>query len=112
MYNKNLGMKYYSKIEDAPLSEILRQEIIKTENQLMVFYDSIWKGLPYTGISKGAYILFYHGGTIYHCTPVKGKVSQYSADSAYNVSCTSVMAISHSRMINNELLNKDPNVVP
>ena len=39
---KNLGLKYYSNIEDAPLSNLLRQASIKTENQLMVFYGSIW----------------------------------------------------------------------
>ena len=38
--NKNLGLKYYSKIEDSPISDILRHVIIKTENQLIVFSDS------------------------------------------------------------------------
>ena len=34
----NLGLKYYSKIEDAPLSDLFGKYRIKTENQLMVFY--------------------------------------------------------------------------
>ena len=38
--NKNLGLKYYAKIEDAPLSNLLRKTIINKENQLMVLYDS------------------------------------------------------------------------
>ena len=40
--NKNLRLKYYAKIEEAPLYDLLRQAIIKNENQLMVFSDSIW----------------------------------------------------------------------
>ena len=38
---KNLGLIYYSKIEDATLSELLRQSSINIVNQLMVFSDSI-----------------------------------------------------------------------
>ena len=40
--NKNLGLKYYAKIDDSHLSDQLRHAIIKTENQLMVFSDPIW----------------------------------------------------------------------
>ena len=42
----------------------------------MEFSDSIWKYFPVTGISTGAYIIFYQGGTIEHGTHVPGKVSQ------------------------------------
>ena len=38
--NTNLGLKYYSDMNDAHLSDLLRQASIKTENQLMVFSDS------------------------------------------------------------------------
>ena len=34
--SNNLGLKYYSKRKDSPISHILRQAIIKTENQFMV----------------------------------------------------------------------------
>ena len=40
--NKNLGLKYYAKIEDTFKSYILIHAIIKNENQLMMFYDSRW----------------------------------------------------------------------
>ena len=36
--NKNLGLKYYSKIENAPLSDLLRKVRINTDNQFMVLY--------------------------------------------------------------------------
>ena len=38
--NKTLVLKYYSDIKDAPLSELLRQANIRTENQFMPFSDS------------------------------------------------------------------------
>ena len=56
--------------------------------------------------------MFYRGGTIDHCTHVPGTVSQYSAESEYNAECTSGMTLAYLRMINNEILNKDPYVVP
>ena len=74
----NVGLRYYAKIRDAPLSDILRQARIKTENQLMVFSDSIWKECPDNGIRTGSYILFCKGRPIDHCTHVPGPVVQSS----------------------------------
>ena len=51
--NKTLWLNYFSDINDAPVSDLLRQASIKTENQLMDFSDSIWKDFPNTGISTG-----------------------------------------------------------
>ena len=47
-YNKTLVLNYYSDINDAPLSDLLRQAIIKTENPLMDFSDSSWQDCPDT----------------------------------------------------------------
>ena len=110
--NKNLELRYFSEIEYAPLYEIFRQAIIKTENQLVVFSDYICQECPDTGRSKGSYIVFYHGGTIDHCTHVPGTVSQSSAESEWNTACTACMYLSKFSMLNNELFNKDPYVVP
>ena len=63
-------------MKDAPLSDLSRQASIKTENQLMDLYDSIWQDFPDTGRSTGAYIMFYHGGTIYYGKHVPGPVTQ------------------------------------
>ena len=70
-----MGLRYYSKIEDAPLYGILKQNIIKTDNQLMVFYDSIYQDCPDNGRSTGAYIVFYQGETIDHFIHVPAPVS-------------------------------------
>ena len=59
-------MKYYADINDAPVSDLLIQASIKTENHLMYFYNSSWQDCPYTGRSTGAYIIFYQGGPIDH----------------------------------------------
>ena len=77
--NKTLGLKYYASMKDAPLPDLLRQAIIKNENQLMDFSDSSWQDFPDTVKSTRAYIIFYQGGTIDHGTHVPGPVSQSSA---------------------------------
>ena len=55
--NETLGLKYYAYMKDAPLSDLLRQASINTENQLMDFSDSIWKYFSDTGRSTGAYMI-------------------------------------------------------
>ena len=52
--NRNLVLKYYSYIKDAPLSDLFRQDIIKTYSQLMVLSNYICQYFPDTGISTGS----------------------------------------------------------
>ena len=52
--NNTLGLKYYADLNDAPVTDILRQANNKTNNHLMAFSDSSWQDCPDTGISKGA----------------------------------------------------------
>ena len=59
--SKTLGLKYYADINDAPVTELLRQSSIKNENQLMSFSGSSWQDCPDTGRSTEAYISFYQG---------------------------------------------------
>ena len=75
-----MGLKYYDDMKYSPLSDLLRQDSIDYDNQLMVFFDSTCQYFPYTGISTGAYILFYQGGKIYHGTHVTGPVAQSSVE--------------------------------
>ena len=107
-----MGLEYYANINDASVSDLLRQSSIKTENQLMNFSDSSWKDFPNTGRSTGAYIIFYQGGTIYHVTHVPVLVSRTSAESEYNAACTAGMALAYFRILIRELLNKDTDIVP
>ena len=102
--NNTLVLKYY-----ASMNDLLRQSIIKSENQLMDLFDS---SCPDTGISTGAYIIFFQGGTIYHGTNVTGPVSQSSAEIEYNAACTAGITLSRFRMLIQEFLNKDLDIVP
>ena len=74
--NKTLGLKYYANINDAPVSELLRQDSIKTDNHLTNFSNYSWQDIPDTGRSTGAYIIFYRGGPIDHGTHVPGPVDK------------------------------------
>ena len=38
--NKTLGLKYYADMKEPPLSDLLRQANIKTDNQLVALSDS------------------------------------------------------------------------
>ena len=78
-YNKTLGLKYYADLNDAQVTDILRQVNIKTNNHLMDFSDSSWQDCPDTVRSTGAHIIFYQGGPIDHGTHVPGPVAQSSA---------------------------------
>ena len=75
-------------MNDAPVTNLLRQANIKNKNQLMDFSDSSWQDCPDIGRSTGAYIIFYQGGQIDHGTHVPGTAAQYSAESEYNSACT------------------------
>ena len=104
-------MKYYAELNDAPVTDLLRQANIKTKNHLMAFSDSSWQDCPDTGRSTGAYVIFYQGGPIDHRTHVPVPVSQSSTESEYNEACTAGMALAHFSMLVHELLNEDPDMV-
>ena len=111
-YNKNLILNYYAEMKDAPLSDLLIQSSIKTENQLMDLSGSSWKDFQDTFRSTRAYIIFYQGGPIYHGKNVPRPVSQSIAESEYNAEFTAGMSLAYFRMLIHELLNKDPDIVP
>ena len=56
--------------------------------------------------------MFYQGGPIYHFTHVPYPVFKYSGESGYNSARTAGMSLAHFRMINNEFMKKDPDLVP
>ena len=78
----------------------------------MAFSDSSWQYCPDTGRSTGACIICHQGGPIDHDTHVPGPVAQSSAESEYNLACTAGTALAHSRRLINELLDKDPDIIP
>ena len=90
-------------MKDAPLSYMLRQASIQTQNQLMFFSDYIWKDCPGNGRSTGAYMIFYQGNTIDHEKYVPGPVAQSSAQSEYNEACNAGMDLENFRMLIHEV---------
>ena len=107
-----MGLKYYDDKKYEPLSTLLRQCSIKTENKLLEFSDSSWKYCPDTERSTGVYIIFHEGRPIDHGAHVPGTVSKSSAEIEYNATCTAVMELAHFRMLIPALLNKDTDIVP
>ena len=107
-----MGLKYYFYIKDAPLSDLLRQASIKTDNHLTDFSDYSWQDCPDTGIRTGEFIIFYQDGTIDHGTHVPVPVAQSSSESEYNTACTAGIALAHLRMLIHELFNKYLDIVP
>ena len=93
-----MGLKYYADLNYAPVTDLLRQANIKTNNHLMAFSDSSWQDCPDTGRSIGAYIIFYKSGPIDHSTNVPVPVALSSAEIEYNAACTAWMALAHFRM--------------
>ena len=77
----------------------------------MDFFSSC-KYCPENVRSTGAYIILYQGGTIDNGTNIPGPFAQSSEESEYNEACTTGMALAHFRMLINELLNKDQDIVP
>ena len=77
-----------------------------------MLYDSIRKDCPDTGRSTRACIVFYQGGLIDHSTNIPRPVDKSSAKSEYNAACTTGIALAHFSMLNDELFNKDPDMVP
>ena len=55
---------------------------------------------------------FYQGGRIDHCTHVPSQFYQYSVENEYNAACTAVLDLEHLSILKNQLMNKDPDVVP
>ena len=72
--------------KDAPLSDLLIQDSINTENQLIALSDSNWKYWLDTGRSTGAYIIFYQGISIDHGIIFPGPLAQSSAKCDYQCS--------------------------
>ena len=99
--NKNLVLRYYDKIEDAPIYDLLRQDIINTDKKWMVLSESRWQDYQDTSRSTGSYTVFYQGGKNDHFTHVPGPVAKSSSESDYSTAFTAGINLAHPRMKSN-----------
>ena len=70
--NKTFGLNYYAYMNDAPVTDLLRQANIKTKNHLIAFSGSSLQDCPDIRRSTRAYNILYQGGHIDHGTHVPG----------------------------------------
>ena len=57
-------------------------------------------------------MIFYQGEKFYHGTHILRPVSQSNVESEYNEACNVRITLETFRMLINEFLNKDPDIVP
>ena len=106
--NYNLGIKYYSKLRDSPVTKILSENGLDRNQTLIGFHDSSWQDCPDTGRSTGCHLLFAQGGVIDFSSFVPAPVAMSSAEAENNTAATAGMGMSHIRMLWNELEYTDP----
>ena len=71
-------------------------------------HDSSWNDCPDTGRSTGSYQLFVQGGPVDFSTFVPAPVAMSSAEAENNARVAAGLAMSHIRMLWNELKFEDP----
>ncbi|MGH3054708.1 MAG: reverse transcriptase domain-containing protein, partial [Gaiellaceae bacterium] len=101
--NPYLGIKFYSNIADAPVTQLLRSQNITPSSNFYSFSDSSWQDCPTSGRSTGSYLIFYQGGVVDHSSFVPTPVAMSSGEAEYNAACTTCMATAHIRMLINEI---------
>ncbi|MGH7973945.1 MAG: reverse transcriptase domain-containing protein [bacterium] len=109
--NASLGLRFYSNLEEAPVTKLLKEHNITPRRALFSFSDSSWQDCPDTGRSTGSNVIFYQGGVVDHSSFVPGPVAMSSGEAEYNAACVTCMATAHFRMVTNEmdtLADSDP----
>jgi transposase InsO family protein len=92
--NDNLGLRYYSNIQEAPLTKMLTSQNISDQHLFYGFSDSSWNDDQDSGRSTGCFIITYMGG-VDHSSNLPDPVALSSAEAEYNEECIALMAASH-----------------
>ena len=109
--NTNLGLTFYHNIEDAPIYKLIKEAGEKDVKKLFGMHDSSWQDYPVTGESTASYVLFYQGGTVDYSTYVPSPVAMSSAEAECNSGTVAGMAISHIRMLQNEINGEEADIL-
>ena len=101
-------MKYYHDISDSPLYDLQIQNDVDPVHPIVGMHNSSWNDFPDTGRSTGSYQLFVQGGPVDFSTFVPAPVAMSSAEAENNAGAAAGLAMSHIRMLWNELKFEDP----
>jgi hypothetical protein len=110
--NNNLGLRYYSSVQDAPITQMLIGQNINDNHLLYGFSDSSWNDDQDSGRSTGCFIITYMGGIVDHSSNLPDPVALSSAEAEYNEGCIAMMAASHLRMLLCEMEGIEENNKP
>jgi len=110
--NSNYGLKFYQKVEDWLVYEILKHVKIDPIHDIFGIHDSSWQDCPDTGRSTGSYLLFKQGGVVDFNTFVPTPVAMSSAEAECNAGAVAGMAMYHIRMLNNKINGLDAHIIP
>jgi hypothetical protein len=97
--NSYLGLRYYSDINESPLTGMLTGQNIKEKQLFYGFSNSSWNNDQDSGRSTGCFIITYMGGVVDHSFNLPDPVALLPAEAEYNDGCIAVMAASHLRML-------------
>ena len=92
----DLAIKYYAKVEDSPIHDILiRNKLTNTE--IVGFTDSSWQDCPDTGRSTCGFKIFICGGIVEAQSTMPVPVALSSAEAEYMGACNCGAMICHFR---------------
>ncbi|MGH3054284.1 MAG: Ty1/Copia family ribonuclease HI, partial [Gaiellaceae bacterium] len=97
------GLRFYSNVNDSPVTKLLYENKIGTLRSLLAFSDSSWQDCPTSGRSTGSFLIYYQGGVVDHALFVPDPVALSSGKAEYNTACATSMAVAHLRMLTNEM---------
>jgi hypothetical protein len=82
--NSNLGLWYYSNIEEAPITRMLIAQNLNGQHLLSRFSDSSWNDDQDSSRSTGCFIITYMGGVVDHSSNLPDPVALSSAKAKCN----------------------------
>jgi len=97
--NTLCGVRFYCKISDSPIYQMLLRQNIQEKHLLFGFTNSSWNDDQDSGRSRGCFIITYMEGIVDHSSNMPDPVALSSAEAEYNEGCVAFMAASHLRML-------------
>jgi hypothetical protein len=92
------GTKFYSNINESPVSEILSKHSVPSSD-IVVFTDASWQDCPDTGRSTTGFLIYYQGGVIEANSMLQIPVAMSSCEAEVMASCSGCMAAAHIHML-------------